>query len=426
MIRELIASSLFLTTILILIITKEEKRAYVALFSAILAIILGLVKPSHIIEYLNLDVLGLIAGASIISAYLIESGVTSWAASKALNASKGDLRKLSLYLGMLSGIISLFIENVTTLIMLAPIAFEIARSFELDAVPLLLIIAFASNLGGAALLVGDPQSALAAGYFNLDFIDFIFHDGKPSIFWMVLAALIVSTFSFAYVFIKGKIKVEEEVLGGIRDSALAKVTLIALGIKIFLLSIRKMIGIGLSLPAIIGASIILAFQIIRKRKAEDIRFALKSVDWKLLLFLGSLFVLVGSLQDTGVMNLVAVIFEKFVSCNFYQLTATLIVLSVLISGIMDNIPYLLAMFPVIEYLSKTCHIYYFKLLLALLIGATLGGNVTYFGTSTNITAVQLLYAEGYRVSFKRFLKYGLFYTVMALLPAVILFYLVWG
>ncbi len=424
--KELLSSSLFLVTILILIMTKEDKRAYVAFVSALIAIALGLVNPNKLLEHLNLDVLGLIAGASIISAYLVESGVTSLAASKALEASKGDLRKLALYLGMLSGIISLFIENVTTLIMLAPIAFEIARRFELDAVPLLLIIAFASNLGGAALLVGDPQSALAAGYFNLDFVDFIFHKGKPSIFWMVLAALITSTTAFAYVFVKGRVGVEERSLGGIRDKPLALVTLFALGTKIFLLSIRKIIGIGLSLPAFVGASIILVYQIVRKRKTEDLVFAIKSIDWKLLLFLGSLFVLVGSLQDTGVMALVASAFKKFVSCDFYQVSAALIVLSVLVSGVMDNVPYLLAMFPVIDYLSKSCHIYYFKLLLALLIGATLGGNITYFGTSTNVTAVQLLYAEGYRVSFRRFLKYGLFYTVMALLPAVVLFYLIWG
>ena len=375
---------------------------------------------------MNLDVLGLIAGASVISAYLVESGVTTYAASKALSASKGDLKRLALYLGLLSGIISLFIENVTTLIMLAPIAFEIARSFELDAVPLLLIISFASNLGGAALLVGDPQSALAAGYFNLDFIDFIFHDGKPSIFWMVLAALLCSTFTFAYVFVKGKISIEKNPLKGIKDRKLAYVSLAALGVKIFLLSVRKEVHIGLSVPALIGMTIILIYQIIRKRNFEDIRFAIKSIDWKLLTFLASLFILVGALEDTGAMNLIALAFKKLVACDFYQLTAALITVSVLVSGVMDNVPYLLAMFPVIQYLSDACHIYYFKLLLALLIGATLGGNITYFGTSTNIVAVQLLYAEGYRVSFRRFFKYGLFYTIMALLPAVILFYLIWG
>ena len=422
--KEMLAASLFLATIIILIFTKEEKRYIVALIGASIAIALGLVKPGNVLKYLNLDVLGLIGGACIVSAYLTESGITEEVAKKAVRWSKGDLRKVALALGMLSGIISLFIENVTTLIMLAPMVFTIARAAEIDAVPLLLITAFASNLGGAALLVGDPQSALAAGYFNLDFIDFIVHNGKPSIFWMVLAALITSTAGFAYFFVKGRLSSENVVskLKGVSDHKLAKIAITALAIKIFLLSIRKEIGIGLAPPALIAV----AFILLMRRSWEDVKFSLKSVEWKLLLFLAGMFVLVGALQDSGVMNAIASALKSSVGCNFYLASSIIIIISVIISGIMDNVPYLLAMFPVIESLSVSCHIYYFKLLLALLIGATLGGNITYFGTSTNIAAVQLLSEAGYRVSFRRFVKLGLFYTVLALTPAVVMFYLIWG
>jgi len=423
-VKELLAASLFLITLSVLVLVKEDRRYIVATISALIAIALGLVKPSNLLEYLNLDVLGLIGGACVVSAYLSESGITEEIAKRAVSWSGGDLRKVALALGMLSGIISLFIENVTTLIMLAPIVFTIAKAAEIDAVPLLLITAFASNLGGAALLVGDPQSALAAGYFNLDFIDFIFHDGKPSIFWMVLAALLTSTTAFAYFLVKGRINSKNvmDKLGGVSDHKLAKIALSALMIKIFLLSIRKEIGIGLAPPALIAV----AFILLMRRTKEDIKFSIKSVEWKLLIFLAGMFVLVGSLQDSGVMEAVASLIKNSVGCNFYLASSVIIIVSVIISGVMDNVPYLLAMFPVIESLSAFCHIYYFKLLLALLIGATLGGNITYFGTSTNIAAVQLLAEAGYKVSFKRFVKLGLFYTVLALTPAVIMFYLIWG
>ncbi len=422
--KELLAAGLFLATLTTLVMVKENKRFIVALVGAAIAIALGLVNIRNVPEYLNLDVLGLIAGACVVSAYLSESGITEEAAKKAVKWSKGDLRKVAIALGLLSGIISLFIENVTTLIMLAPMVFAIANVAGVDAVPLLLITAFASNLGGAALLVGDPQSALAAGYFNLDFIDFIFHDGKPSIFWMVLAGLLTSTIAFGMVFSKGKIDVDDVVrkLEGIKDERLAKVSLLALGVKVFLLSIRKEIGIGLSPPAFVAVSILLLY----KRSWKDVKFAIKSVEWELLLFLAGMFVLVGALQDSGVMSAIARGLEACVGCNFYVASAVIIVVSVLISGIMDNVPYLLAMFPVIEDLSAHCGIYWFKLLLALLIGATLGGNITYFGTSTNIAAVQLLSEAGYKVSFRRFVKLGLFYTVLALTPAIILFYVIWG
>jgi len=418
-IKAIEATLLFVGAIAIMVFVSEKKRAYVALVGAFLAIALGLVNPHHVLEYLNLDVLGLIAGACVISAYLTESGMTDEVARKALDWSGGDLRKLTWALAMISGVVSLFIENVTTLVMLAPIVFRIAKTLEVDAVPMLLAVAFASNLGGAALLVGDPQSALAAGYFNLDFVDFIFHEGRPSIFWMVLAALITSTTAFSYLFVKGKFNIKlGEKIGGIKDSKLAKVSLLGLGVKIFLLSIRKEIGIGLSLPALIGAGIILLY-------TKDIKFALKSVEWNLLLFLAGMFVMVGALQDSGVMATLASWFLKLASCDFYSLTAMLVLVSVAVSAVVDNVPYLMAMFPVISVLAKSCCIDYFKLLLALLIGATLGGNITYFGTSTNIAAVHLLAEEGYRVSFRRFLKYGLIYTSLALASATALFYAIW-
>ena len=419
MIKEIEATLLFVGAIVTMVFVSEKKRAHVALIGAFFAVALGLVNPRHVIDYLNLDVLGLIAGACVISAYLTESGITDEVARRALNWSRGDLRKLTWALAMISGIVSLFIENVTTLIMLAPIVFRIANTLDVDAVPMLLVVAFASNLGGAALLVGDPQSALAAGYFNLDFIDFIFHEGKPSIFWMVLAALITSTTVFSYLFVKGKFNIKMgERIGGIKDSKLAKVSLLALGVKIFLLSIRKEIGIGLSLPALVGAGIILLY-------TKDVKFALKSVEWNLLLFLAGMFVMVGALQDSGVMSMVASWFLKLASCDFYSLTAMLILVSVAVSAVVDNVPYLMAMFPVISVLAKTCCIDYFKLLLALLIGATLGGNITYFGTSTNIAAVHLLAEEGYRVGFRRFFKYGVIYTSLALASATALFYAIW-
>ncbi|UXD22699.1 hypothetical protein IPA_07450 [Ignicoccus pacificus DSM 13166] len=422
--KELMAAALFIATLTALVLVKENRRYIVALIGALIAIALGLVKLNHVPEYLNLDVLGLIGGACVVSAYLSESGLTEEAAKRAVRWSKGDLRKIAIALGLLSGIISLFIENVTTLVMLAPMVFAIARAAEVDAVPLLLITAFASNLGGAALLVGDPQSALAAGYFNLDFIDFIFHDGKPSIFWMVLAALLTSTTIFGYVVSKGKIDVDNVLkqLRGVENEELAKIALIALGVKIFLLSIRKEIGIGLAPPALIAVSIILLY----RRSWDDVKFAIKSVEWELLLFLAGMFLLVGALEDSGVMTTIANALKHCVGCNFYLASAVIIVVSVIISGIMDNVPYLLAMFPVIQDLSVHCGIYWFKLLLALLIGATLGGNITYFGTSTNIAAVQLLSEAGYKVSFRRFVKLGLFYTILALTPAIIIFYLVWG
>ncbi|ABU82011.1 SLC13 family permease [Ignicoccus hospitalis] len=418
--RELAAGALFAGVVTVMIFLPESKRPWAALAGAALALAAGLVEPSRLPEHLNLDVLGLIAGACVISAYLTESGLMDELAQRSLRWSKGDLRRLTWSLAMVSGVVSLFIENVTTLIMLAPMVFSVARALKVDAVPMLLAAAFASNLGGAALLVGDPQSALAAGYFNLDFGDFLFHAGKPSIFWMVLTALIASTTAFTYTFVKGKFNLpsESKEKRSIRDKKLAYVSLTALAIKILLLALRKQLGIGLSLPAFIGASIILLY-------TRDVKFAIKSIEWKLLAFLAGMFVLVGALQDSGTMRLVAESFTKLASCDYYKLTALIVAASVAVSAVVDNVPYLMAMFPIISKISSHCGIYYFKLLLALLIGATLGGNITYFGSSTNITAVHLLEEEGYSVRFRDFLKYGAYYTAWALGSALALYYALW-
>ncbi len=411
------------------IASEKFDRTIVAAIGALLVILLGLIPPDKVLEEMNLDVLGLIAGACVVSAYLAESGLADEAARRALAWSKGDFTKILFALGLVTGVISLFMENVTTLILFAPAVFSLARAAGISPVPLILAMAFASNLGGAALLVGDPQSALAAGYYNLDFMDFIFHEGKPSIFWMVLVGLLTAVTVFA--FVEGEKRRDlnyEEVLKkmrGIKDRRLATVVLIALSIKIFLLSIRKQIGIGLAPPAILAAIMLSLYALRYKEAKEVVKYALEVIEWKLLIFLASMFIIVGSLKYSGVLEAFARSLEPVVGCNVALGAALITVISIAVSAVMDNVPYLLAMFPVIDFLSVKCGIDVFKYLLALLIGATLGGNITYLGTSTNVAAVHLLEEEGYYIKFKDFVKLGLLYTLAAVLPAWIVYALFW-
>ncbi len=422
-------SAIIFFAVIAAIASEKFDRTIVALIGAILVIVLGLIPLDKVLEEMNLDVLGLIAGACVVSAYLAESGLADEAARRALAWSRGDFTKILFALGLVTGVISLFMENVTTLILFAPAVFSLARAAGISPVPLILAMAFASNLGGAALLVGDPQSALAAGYYNLDFMDFIFHNGKPSIFWMVLAGLLTAVTVFAI--IEGEKRKDlnyKEVLKkmkGIRDKRLATVVLIALSIKIFLLSIRKQIGIGLAPPAILAATMLSIYAIKYKGVKGVIKYAFEVIEWKLLIFLASMFIIVGSLKYSGVLEAFAKSLEPIVGCNLVLGAAFITLISILVSAVMDNVPYLLAMFPVIDYLSARCGIDVFKYLLALLIGATLGGNITYLGTSTNVAAVHLLEEEGYYIKFKDFVKLGLLYTVAAVLPAWIIYAIFW-
>jgi len=393
----------------------------------ILSQVLGFSTIPKLLTYIDLDVLGLIVAMSIISWFLADCGIVGVAAS-ALSRLRSPVLVVQA-LALTSGLISIFLENVSTVFLIAPTALAVCNRLGIDPIPTLILVAVASNMAGSATLVGDPPAAITASYLNLGFGDFIVTYGRPSMFFMTLIPMFVAIATIpAYVKIsrgvQKNIAANPSGSGQGLDVRYVAAVLAALAVKIALLTVRKELGLSLSACALPPAIALLLLY----GRGKFLRVLKDGLDLKLLVFLASMFLMVGGLNESGAITLIANWFTS-VAGGDLVLTALLIVfVSVAVSAFIDNVPYVAAMLPAIsivarelsggQYLTVT-------LAWALLIGATLGGNITYIGASANYVAVRILESKGRRVTFLRFIRIGLPFTLISVGTALAIYYPAW-
>jgi Na+/H+ antiporter NhaD/arsenite permease-like protein len=324
----------------------------------------------------------------------------------------------------LTSFVSAFVENVAAVLIVAPIALSLARKLSINPKSLMIAIAISSNLQGTATLIGDPPSMLLGGYAKMNFFDFFFYQGKPSIFFAVEIGAVFSFIVLYFVFRKFGQKpaaVSEEQV----TSWVPTVLLVAL---IVLLALSSFLDKGFSYMA---GLICMAFGLASaawafvKRERKEFVAGLRSLDWDTTFFLLSIFVIVAGLQQNGWIELLAALLAETIGTNILAGFIILIAGSVLISAFVDNVPYLAAMLPVAISLSNQLELPPSLMLFGLLIGASLGGNITPIGASANIVACGILKKEGSPVGFLEFMKIGIPFTLAAVIPAAVFVWLVW-
>ncbi len=422
----LLVLSLLIAMIVMVAINKPE-RHWVGLILIVTLYVSGAIGFWEGISYVNWDVLGLILGMSIFSVLLEESGIAEIVAVWLLRRIHDPFLLFSL-LVLSSGLISIALENVTVVLLFAPVIFKISKITQTNPVPLLIGVALSSNMAGSATMIGDPPAIITAGYYNLNFIDFIIYNGKPSMFFITLIPMIVSCLVYSRIWVKrGAIytSVVGELVSPKADKVFIYETLFFLSIKIFLLSIRDVYNIPLSLAALIGVGGLIIARAFH-RDFKTIRFSLiKGFEWKLLVFLIGVFMLSGAFNLYGLAKSFALAILRLGGSNLFTLTALLIWLSVAISAVLDNTPYVVTMLPVIDDLAAATGVDPIIYVWALLLGATLGGGITYIGASANLVAVRLLEKRGYRVSFVEFIKYSLPFNLVNIFTGWIIFIVFW-
>ena len=323
-------------------------------------------------------------------------------------------------------------ENVTVVILLAPIVFSVSRRIGVDPAPVLVAVALSSNLSGSALLVGDPQAAIVASAYSLDFIDFIVYAGRPSMFFVVIAGMVAAIASlplYTRIRLSGR-RLGNELPGrnsepeppGSKGPLTTYEVAVVAGIagKIILLAFKNDLGLSLTTAAA-PPILLVAAAFVRDRK-KIYSMASAALDIRLIAFLGALFYLVGFIDEVSLTRDVAYAIAGIAGTPL-ETTALLIVASALTSSIMDNVPFIAAMIPVINYLSELFDVDPVVLAWSMLLGATLGGGLTYVGAMANYTAVRILEREGYDVSFIDFAKIGIPYTLVALAAGSVVYYL---
>ena len=419
----LIAIILFCVTYACLLIFSKH-RAIVALCGAASFIITGILSPVEAVLSVDWNVLLMIAGTMGLVSLFIDSKMPMLLADLLLERVH-TVRAATVILSVFAGLVSAFIDNVATVLMIAPVALVIAKRLKISPVPMLIAIAVSSNLQGAATLVGDTTSILLGGAAGMDFMDFFVYKGKVGIFWVVEVGAIVSAIILFILFRKDKDPITTTPRTKVTDffPSVLLVAMIALLITASFIKEKPDITNGIICSALFLIGLIP--QIFKK----GFKYALQkfsSIDINTLLMLFGIFIVVGGIEKSGLLKAISGLFISIGSGNVFIIYTIIVWASVLFSAFIDNIPYVAAMLPVTAAIAQTLNIDPTLLYFGLLIGSTLGGNLTPVGASANIAAIGMLRKEGYTVTNKDFIRIGLPFTLSAVIAGYVLIWFIWA
>lgn len=412
-----------LTYALMLIFPK--RRPWIALVSAAIFVISGMLPLKLVLPAVDFNVLLMIAGTMGTVALMIESKMPQLIAD-ILVEKVPNVKLAIIVLALFAGIISAFIDNVATVLMIAPIALAIAKKQNLNPIGMVIAIAVSSNLQGAATLVGDTTSILLGGYAGMNFLDFFVYKGRPGIFFAVELGALCSAGLLFFIFRKETAKVtpgKRTVVTDYVPSFLMLGTVASLIIASFIPNTPDLIN-GILCVSFMVVGVI--YHICRKKKLSAGWDILKEIDIQTVLLLFSLFIIVGGIKEMGVIDALANIFTKLGNGNVFVIYTVIVWLSVVFSAFIDNIPYVATMLPVVTSIAAGLNIDPTLLYFGLLSGATLGGNLTPVGASANITGIGILRKEGLEVKNSDFMRIGIPFTLAAIIPAYIFLLVVYG
>jgi Na+/H+ antiporter NhaD/arsenite permease-like protein len=410
----------------ILVVAFPDKKSWMALGAALLALVLGVVTPFHAATVLiNWNVLMIYVGSLVIAELFIYSRVPARIADNIVDRSPNVGIAIVAIL-MMTGIISAFVENVATVLVMAPIALALSKKLKMNPTYFMVGLAVMANLQGTATLVGDPPSMIFASFAHYGFNDFFFYGGRPSIFFAVQIGMIAGALFFYLYFLKEstkKVEIDREPILSMVPSALLILMILGLAVTSFFQT-----GISLAaglLVLILGVAGLLWFRFIRRESREETMKMVKGLDWDTILFLVGIFIVVGAIAEVGLLSDFAALLSRFIGTNVLLGFLVIIVVSVLISGFVDNVPYIIVMLPVASTLASGMSLKPELFMFALLIGSCLGGNLTPFGASANVVATGILKKQGITMNFSGWLKIGLPFTLLTTAAASAFLWIVW-
>ncbi len=420
-----LALALFAVTYVLMLVFSKY-RPYIALASALIFILTGMLPVGQILGNIDFNVLLMIAGTMGIVALFIESKMPELLADLIMEKVP-NVMWAAVAMSLFSGVISAFVDNVATVLMVAPVALEICRKLKTNPVPFIIGIAVSSNLQGAATLVGDTTAIMLGSALDMSFMDFFWYKGRPSIFFAVELGAVLSAIILAYLFRKEKAPIpkinERTKVTDYVPTVLLTGTILLLILASFIPN-KPDVTNGLICCALLVIGLIYNF--IKKRNLSAIVSPLKEIDFQTIGLLLGLFLMIGGIAEQGVIDAAAGLLAKAGGGNIFVLYTVIVWASVLISAFIDNIPYVATMIPVIAGLASALNVDPTVLYFGLLSGATLGGNCTPIGASANITGIGILRREGYTVRNSDFFKIGIPFTLAAIIPAYIYLWIMYG
>jgi Na+/H+ antiporter NhaD/arsenite permease-like protein len=410
--QALIAIGIFLLTYAF-IISEKIHRTIVAMTGGILMVLFGIVSQEQAIAHIDFNTLGLLIGMMILVAITAQTGVFKYMAIRAAKAAKGNPLRIMVYLSVITASASAFLDNVTTVLLIVPVTFSIARQLQVNPIPYLISQILASNIGGTATLIGDPPNIMIGSAVpELDFMAFLVN--LAPIIVVIMAATIL-----CFVFIYRKELVAPAELQAkimqlnekdeITDVTLLKKSLTVLGLTILGFVLHGVLHLESATIALTGAFLLLL--ITGEHYLED---AMSKVEWNTIFFFVGLFVLVSGLVHTGVIAMLAERAISLTGGDALRTSLLILWLSAIASAFIDNIPFVATMIPMIKEMGALGITNLEPLWWSLSLGACLGGNGTLIGASANVIVAGLAAKEGHHISFVGFLKVAFPLMIMSI------------
>lgn len=419
------AMALFAVTYVLMLVFGKF-RPYLALGSALIFILTGMLPVEKIWGNIDFNVLLMIAGTMGIVALFIESKMPALLADLIM-AKVPNVMWAAVAMALFAGMISAFVDNVATVLMIAPVALEICKKLKTNPVPFIISIAVSSNLQGAATLVGDTTAIMLGSALDMSFMEFFWYQGKTGMFFAVELGAVLSALILAWLFRKEKTPIPRNSQRTKVSDYVPTVLLVGTIVLLILASFipnKPDVTNGLICCALLVIGLI--YNLAKKKEAAAIISPLKEIDFETIGLLLGLFLMIGGISEQGVIDAAANLLAQAGGGNLVFLYTVIVWASVLISAFIDNIPYVATMIPVIAGLASALNVDPTVLYFGLLSGATLGGNCTPIGASANITGIGILRREGYTVKNADFFKIGIPFTMAAIIPEYIYLWLVFG
>jgi len=407
----LLAGGIFLITYA-LIVTERVHRTLSALLGGIAMILSGVVSQEQAFHAIDWNVIFLLAGMMAIANVLRETGLFQWIAVKAVRLGRGDPFRILVILSLVTAFSSALLDNVTIVVLIAPVTFFVAASLKVSPMPFLVAEILASNIGGAATLIGDPPNILIGSAAGIDFLTFASHMTPISL--LILIAFVgLSRIIFKKDMQTGRsrsLDVEAlETAELITDHQLLRKALIVMGGVILGFLVHGALHLEPATIALAGATVLMLWG------QSDPHHVLRDIEWTTLFFFVGLFITVEAIVEVGIVETVAQAALNLTGGNLTLTSILLIWLSAIVSGIVDNIPYTATMIPIVHSLGNSMPVE--PLWWSLALGADLGGNATLVGASANVVVASLAERSGHPISFRTFLRYGIVTSLLSLVMA---------
>jgi len=418
---QIVALAIFVAVIAV-IVSEKLHRAACALIGAMLLVLIGILKPAEALGFIDFNTIGVLIGMMMFVAVVKNSGIFEFLAVKAAKIAKGNPWKIMVYFMIITALLSAFLDNVTTVLLIGPMTFSICKTLELNPVPYLLTQIISSNVGGTATLIGDPPNIMLGSAADISFLQFCIYDGP-----IVVIVMAASILTFKFIYKKGLsvspekmeliMKMEEK--AEIRDQVLFVKSIVMICLVALAFILHDTLGLKTSIIALSCAALMI---LIGKQDVEE---TVHDVEWPTIVFFAFLFIVVGGLEKVGIIHMMAEAMINATGTHYVVLMIIILWVSAICSAVLDNIPFVATLIPLIQTMSAE-GIDVWPLWWAVSIGACFGGNGTIIGASANVVLTGISNRRGYPITFMDYLKVGLPLMLLSIILATVYLLVLFG